>query len=117
MIKCISPDQYLEHQGLEDIFNDQNDFEWKIKRLDNDAGFMLAYFGPEYFRETYLQFDTGQDCITIENTGYFQFQADISVVFAQKIRSSCTDDIWDEIEFEFRRAYTDEEELLGDSDS
>ena len=51
MIYCLDPKMYpAPDQLIEEIsYRDENDFEWKIARVQN--GFFVKYLGDEYFKD------------------------------------------------------------------
>ena len=50
MIYCLKPELYpTPEQTLEEIsYRDENDFEWKIARVENE--FSAMYFGKDYLK-------------------------------------------------------------------
>ena len=76
-------------------FFDENSFEWKIARVQN--GFFVAYFGDDYFKESYFDLSG----LIIKNTGCFFVQDtsfDAYYHFREILQSGYTDDIWESIE-------------------
>lgn len=104
MIKCIPIDQYPKGESIvERILKDQNDFEWRMARVEN--GFAVAYCGDPYFKKSFFEFYMKGEFIQIENTGCVVFDkkpAELAVM-AYLIENSYTDEIWERFEWYFER--------------
>ena len=98
MIYCIPQENYPQKGFfIEELsYNDENNFEWRIARVEN--GFMVRYFGHEYFKENTFICDISEnEMIRIKNTNCIFFQDSSFDTFCQVrdiIKNGCTDDIW-----------------------
>ena len=92
--KFPNEEQYLEcHSYL-----DENDFEWKIARVQN--GFFVAYFGDPYFKDKYFDLEIKGKGKLLLNSGCFFVQNedfDVFYEFRTILKEGCTDDVWDSI--------------------
>ena len=97
----VEPEIYpKEGNYVEEIsYRDENDFEWKIARVQN--GFFLRFFGPRYFSDEYFSLDNG---IKINNTRCVFFQTEGMDDFAifmdirNEVKTNFTDTIWSRLE-------------------
>ncbi len=86
--------QYLEIHS----YQDENDFEWKIARVEN--GFFVAYFGDAYFKDSSFWLEVNDKNLTLKNTGCFFIQNtsfDAFYDFRTILKEGWTDDIWESI--------------------
>ena len=116
MIYCLKPEMYpTPEQTIEEIsYRDENDFEWKIARVEN--GFFIRYFGEPYFKETYFscELKSGEhilinntNCIFIQDTDFETF-AEVRNV----IKIGYTDDIWETFQEMFEERFEHDKGLL-----
>lgn len=102
MIYCIPFDNYpKEGQFLEElIYRDENEQEWRIARVVN--GFMVRYFGCEYFKENSFHCElTSGKTIVVKNTNCIFFQdADFETFCHMRdiLKNGFTDEIWESLE-------------------
>jgi len=103
MIYCVEPSIYPDAPELhieEIMYQDENNFEWRIARVQN--GFFVRYFGHSYFMERYFicELPSGKE-IRIRNTGCLFIQ-DTSIETFSEVRNvlktGFTDDIWETLE-------------------
>lgn len=99
MIYCLNPEMYpTTEKIIEEItYRDENNFEWKIARVEN--GFFVKYFGVDYFKEKYFSCDlsTGEH-ILINNTNCIFIQDNDFETFAEVrnvLKTGYTDEIWE----------------------
>lgn len=98
MIYCVETEMYpKEGQFIEELkYKDENDFEWRICRIEN--GFIVRYFGDEYFKESVFSFDLKNGKrIRIRNTNCIFFKdTDFDTFFEVRniLKNGFTDDIW-----------------------
>lgn len=101
MLYCVEPNIYPKHnQAIEEIsYKDENDFEWKIARVQN--GFFVRYFGDKYFSDNIFCITTKLgELIKVQNTNCIFFQnADFDTFCEMRniIKTGWTDDIWEAI--------------------
>ncbi len=78
-------------------YRDENNFEWKIARVEN--GFFVKYFGVDYFKDKYFSCDlksgehiliNNTNCIFIQDTDFETF-AEVRNV----LKIGYTDEIWE----------------------
>lgn len=102
MIYCIPKKNYPKkgQHNEEIVYKDQNDFEWKIARIEN--GFIIGYFGDDYFSPNSFECELEEGitfrinntrCILIQDTNFDTF-----VHFRTILNQGFTDDIWDVFE-------------------
>lgn len=92
--KFPNEEQYLECHS----YQDENDFEWKIARVQN--GFFVAYFGDPYFKDKYFDLEIKGKGKLLLNSGCFFVQNedfDVFYEFRTILKEGCTDDVWDSI--------------------
>ena len=92
--KFPNSEQYLECHS----YQDENNFEWKIARVQN--GFFVAYFGDPYFKETYFSLEVNGKHKLLANSGCFFIQDEDFETFYEFrtiLKEGWTDDIWDSI--------------------
>jgi hypothetical protein len=81
-------------------YQDENNFEWKVTRVEN--GFFVAYFGDPYFMESTFSLEVSEGkYIRIRNTGCFFVEStdfDVFYDFRNILKAGYTDEIWDAIE-------------------
>jgi hypothetical protein len=99
MIYCVPPELYPK-QGMfiEEIsYKDENDFEWKIARIEN--GFMVKYFGDSHFMESSFEVeDIEGNYLQVKNTNCIFFSSTDFDTFCEVrdiLKSGYTDDIWE----------------------
>lgn len=98
MIYCVDIEMYpKEGQFLEELkYKDENEFEWRICRIEN--GFMVRYFGDDYFKESVFSFDLKNGKrIQIRNTNCIFFKDTDFDTFCEVrniLKNGFTDDIW-----------------------
>ena len=103
MLYCVEPSIYpKQNQFIEEItYNDENDLEWKIARVEN--GFFVRYFGDKYFSYNIFCVTTKLgELIKIQNTNCIFFQnADFDTFCEMRniIKIGWTDDIWEAISY------------------
>lgn len=100
MIYCIDEKDYPTREDFrseELIYKDENELEWRIARVEN--GFMVKYFGDEYFKETTFECELkngttkrvkNTNCIFVKDTSFETFY-----LVRDVIKTGWTDDIWD----------------------
>lgn len=79
-------------------YQDQNDFVWKIARVEN--GFFVGYFGDDYFKDKYFDLIVNGENKLIMNSGCFFIQdTDFDTFYEFRVILSLgfTDEIWDSI--------------------
>ncbi len=89
-----SDEQHLECH----TYKDENDFDWKIARVQN--GFFLAYFGDVYFKDKYFDLEVNNEHVLLLNSGCFFIQSsefDVFYEFRTILKEGWTDDIWDSV--------------------
>jgi len=98
MVYCLPIEDYSRKDNfIEELkYEDKNDFEWVIGRLQN--GFMVKYLGDDYFKEEifYCEVSNGES-IKIKNTGCLFFNSNDFELFCDIrdiIKIGWTDDIW-----------------------
>lgn len=112
MIYCIEEKDYPTKESWrseELIYKDENDFEWRIARVEN--GFMVRYFGDKYFKEKWFICEVRGKEIYINNTNCLFIQDtsfDTFYLIREIIKEGFTDDIWET----FREMF--EERLIND---
>ncbi len=77
-------------------YMDENDFEWKIARVEN--GFFAAYFGSDYFKHSRFDLEVHGKRILVKNSGCFFVQNtgfDTFYEFREIVKSGWTDTIWE----------------------
>ena len=79
--KFPNAEQYLECHS----YQDENDFEWKIARVQN--GFFVAYFGDSYFKETYFDLEVNGKNKLLANSGCFFIQDESFETFSKNERN------------------------------
>ncbi len=105
-----TPDLFIE----ELVYKDENDFEWRIARIE--GGFMVKFFGVEYFTETYFDFtvSTGKHFL-LNNTGCIFFKDTDFETFAEMrdvLKNGYTDEIWEVFEDLFTERFEQDESIL-----
>lgn len=116
MIYCLEPELYPTiNQLIEEIsYQDENDFEWKIARVQN--GFFVRYFGNDYFKKNMFVCDLpSEKIIRINNTNCIFIQNSDLEVFAEVrnvLKTGHTDDIWETFEEMFTERFTHDERML-----
>jgi hypothetical protein len=99
MIYAIKPEHYPEpEQRLEELtYKDENDFEWRISRINN--GFIVKYFGDSYFKEKFFCCQLKSDQIVrVNNTNCIFFQDasfETFCIVRDILKNGFTDDIWE----------------------
>jgi hypothetical protein len=103
MIYCVepsicpdAPESYIE----EITYQDENDFEWRIARVQN--GFFVRYWGHPYFMEPSFicQLPTGEE-IRLRNTGCLFIQDTSLETFSEirnMLKTGFTDEVWETFE-------------------
>jgi hypothetical protein len=116
MIYCLNLEIYPTRELIiEEIScRDENDFEWKIARVEN--GFFVRYFGEPYFKETYFSCDLKSgEHILIRNTNcIFIKNNDFDVFFKVRdvINSGYTDEIWETFQEMFEERFEHDKTIL-----
>jgi hypothetical protein len=116
MIYCLNPNLYpKEEQVVEEIiYKDENEFEWRIVRVQN--GFFVKYFGDPYFSDSVFACENkhGQtrnvkntNCIFVQNTDFETF-AEVRDI----IKLGFTDDIWETFREMFDERIKNQDSLL-----
>ncbi len=117
MIYCIPEKDYPtkeDWRSEELTYKDENDFEWRIARVEN--GFMIKYFGDEYFKEKTFECDlpngkhvkiNNTNCIFIQSTDF-----EIFYIIREIIKLGYTDDIWETLEEMFTERLSNDEGVL-----
>jgi hypothetical protein len=103
MIYCVEPSIYPDAPELhieEITYQDENDFEWRIARVQN--GFFVRYFGHSYFMEPSFicELPSGKE-IRLRNTGCLFIQDTSLETFSDMrtvLKNGFTDDIWETLE-------------------
>ena len=94
-------------------YKDENDFIWKIARVQN--GFFVRYFGDKYFSDTFFCITTPKGLFKVFNTRNVFFQ-DASFEsfyeFRNILKNGYTDDIWESIEGFLEERFTHDEGML-----
>lgn len=116
MIYCVKTEMYpKEGQFIEELkYLDENGFEWRICRIEN--GFMVRYFGDEYFIEKMFSFElkNGKH-IKINNTNCIYFQDTDFETFCEVrniLKLGFTDDIWQFFEELFKERFENNEGFI-----
>lgn len=92
--KFPNTEQYQECH----TYQDENDFDWKIARVQN--GFFVAYFGDPYFKDKYFDLEVNGKSKLLLNSGCFFIQDtdfDTFYEFRTILKEGWTDDIWESI--------------------
>ena len=92
--KFPNEDQYIECHS----YQDENNFEWRIARIKN--GFMIGYFGDQYFKDKHFPIETPDNRFLILNTGFFfvsNTEFETFYQFREILKTGYTDDIWESI--------------------
>lgn len=116
MIYCLNPNEYPKpDQIIEEIsYRDENDFEWKIIRVNN--GFFVTYLGNAYFKENTFSCHTSRNgCFLIRNTNLIFFKCtdfDTFVEVRNVIKIGYTDDIWETFEELFTERLEHDQTIL-----
>lgn len=116
MIYCIDPSLYpTPEQALEEIiYQDENEFEWRIARVKN--GFMVRFFGDDYFKDNFFVCEVTDDLlIKVKNTNCIFFQdADFDTFCEMRniLKNGFTDDIWETIQELFTTRFESSQVLL-----
>lgn len=116
MIYCVDKNNYpKEGKFLEEIsYKDENDFEWRIARIDN--GLMVIYLGDEYFsNDTFQCVVSSQEHISIKNTKCVFFKDASFETFCEIrdiIKNGYTDDIWESFETLFVERFKNNKDIL-----
>ena len=117
MIYCIDEKYYPTREDLrseELIYKDENYLEWRIARVEN--GFMVKYFGDEYFKETTFKCKLkngttkrvkNTNCIFVKDI-YF----DTFYLVRDVIKTGFTDDIWDTFKEMFEERFENDLGML-----
>lgn len=116
MIYCVPPEIYpTSNQSIEEvIYRDENDFEWKISRVQN--GFFIRYFGDPHFQDDYFScdLDSGEhilinntNCIFIQDSSFETFEEVRNI-----IKIGYTDDIWEAFEEMFEERFEHDKGIL-----
>ena len=99
MIYCLKPEMYPTTEKIveEITYRDENNFEWKIARVEN--GFFVKYFGVDYFKDKYFSCDLSNgEHILINNTNCIFIQDNDFETFAEVrnvLKIGYTDEIWE----------------------
>lgn len=116
MIYCIPPENYPK-QGFfieEFSYRDENDFEWKIARVEN--GFIVKYFGDDYFKDKYFSCELKNGSwVTINNTNCIFFKDESFDAFYEMrniLKNGYTDDIWETFEELFTERFEHSSDFL-----
>jgi hypothetical protein len=116
MIYCVDAKIYpKEGQFIEELkYKDENDFEWRICRIKN--GFMVRYFGDEYFKDNTFSFELSNGkIIRINNTNCIFFNDTNFDTFCEVrtiLKNGFTDDIWEVFEDLLRTRFEHDEGFL-----
>ena len=116
MIYCVPIEQYpKEGMFIEELsYKDENDFEWKIARIEN--GFMVRYFGDEYFKENTFECELSNgEWVRVKNTNCIFFQDVDFETFCEVrniIKIGYTDDIWETFEELFTERFEHDRGML-----
>lgn len=116
MIYCVPIEQYpKEGMFIEELsYKDENDFEWKIARIEN--GFMVRYFGDEYFKENTFECELSNgEWVRVKNTNCIFIQDTDFETFAEVrnvIKTGYTDDIWETFQEMFEERFEHDKGLL-----
>lgn len=116
MIYCIpSKDYPNKEQFIEELeYKDENDFIWKIARIEN--GFIIKYFGDEYFKDNTFECELlSGNWISINNTNCIFFKdADFDAFCEMRdiLKNGYTDDIWDTLNDFFTERFNQNEDIL-----
>jgi hypothetical protein len=102
MVYCMPIETYPT-EGLfieENLYFDENNFEWRIARVNN--GFFVKYFGDGYFKDEMFccELKDGKTYF-IKNTNCIFFQDPDFETFVEMrdiLKNGFTDDIWESIE-------------------
>ena len=99
MIYAIPFENYPNKQQFieELIYKDENDFIWKIARIEN--GFIVKYFGDDYFKDSTFECELSNGkWISIKNTNCIFFK-DVDFETFCNVRNilklGYTDEIWE----------------------
>lgn len=116
MIYCIAPENYPKPGFFIEEFSyqDENDFQWKIARVEN--GFIVKYFGPDYFKDKYFscELNNGKS-VMINNTNCIFFQDGSFEAFYDMrtiLKNGYTDDIWECFEEFFTERFEHSSDIL-----
>ncbi len=116
MIYCIRPEMYPKKETcIEELtYIDQNEFEWKIARIDN--GFMVKFCGDEYFKDTTfnVELSTGKH-FQVNNTNCMFFEDgdfETFCVVRDALKTGWTDDIWEMITDFFKERFEHSDKLI-----
>lgn len=116
MIYCVETEMYpKEGQFIEELkYKDENDFEWRICRIEN--GFMVRYFGDEYFKESVFSFEIKNGkIIRVRNTNCIFFKdTDFDTFYEVRniLKNGFTDDIWGIFEELLQERFENDEGFL-----
>jgi len=95
-------------------YRDQNDFLWKIARVEN--GFFIRYFGDKYFSDQiFCVQPKGKNLFMIFNTCTIFYQdADFEAFcsFRDILKEGYTDDIWEAVKFLLEERFLHDEGML-----
>ncbi len=116
MIYCVNESQYpTKERYIEELkYKDENDFEWRIARIEN--GFMVRYFGDKYFKENTFECDLSNgEHIRVNNTNCIFFQDSDFETFCDIryiLSNGYTDDIWETFEELFTERFEHDKDML-----
>lgn len=108
MIYAIPIENYpKEGQFIEELsYKDENSLEWRIARIQN--GFIVRYFGHDYFKDEEFHFEIGKKLICIKNTNCIFFESTDFELFCEMrdiLQNGYTDEIWESIESFFKERF------------
>jgi len=116
MIYAVTPQKYPQNFIEEIKYKDENDFEWRIARVEN--GLYVKYFGDSYFKfNNFVCENKEGKMLKVKNTGCIFFADSDFETFADVrniLKNGFTDDIWDTFQDLFQERLSIDDRLTED---